>query len=99
MQSSILKNTAAKATWLVIHPLSEEDSVAVAALRSVTAPMKGKFEGTAAVALTRNRHWLAGVLVNNVWARINGSQVNEMTINPFAFYNLPKGVIGDEAHL
>jgi epsilon-lactone hydrolase len=30
-----------------IHSLSEEDSVAVAALRSVVAPMKGKFEGTA----------------------------------------------------
>jgi monoterpene epsilon-lactone hydrolase len=30
-----------------IHPLSKEDSVAAAALRSVVAPMKGKFEGTA----------------------------------------------------
>jgi epsilon-lactone hydrolase len=30
-----------------IHPLSKEDSVAVAALRSVVAPMKGKFEGIA----------------------------------------------------
>ena len=30
-----------------IHPLSKEDSVAVAALRSVVAPMKGKVEGTA----------------------------------------------------
>jgi monoterpene epsilon-lactone hydrolase len=30
-----------------IHPLSQEDSVAAAALRSVVAPMKGKFEGTA----------------------------------------------------
>jgi monoterpene epsilon-lactone hydrolase len=30
-----------------IHPLNEEDSVAVAALRSVEAPMKGRFEGTA----------------------------------------------------
>jgi monoterpene epsilon-lactone hydrolase len=34
-----------------IHPLSEEDSVAVAALRSVVAPMKGQFEGTAARGL------------------------------------------------
>src|SRR5580692_2820546 len=33
--------------WSVIHPLSGEDSVAAAALRSVVAPMKGKFEGTA----------------------------------------------------
>jgi epsilon-lactone hydrolase len=29
---------------LVIHPVREEDSVAVAALRSVVTPMKGKFE-------------------------------------------------------
>jgi acetyl esterase/lipase len=33
--------------WSVIHPLSEEDSVAAAALRSVVAPMKGKLEGSA----------------------------------------------------
>jgi epsilon-lactone hydrolase len=47
MQPNILKDPAAKAAWSVIHPLSEEDSAAVAALRSVVAPMKGKFEGTA----------------------------------------------------
>ena len=47
MQPNILKDPAAKAPWAVIHPLSEEDSVAVAALRSVVAPMKGKVEGTA----------------------------------------------------
>jgi monoterpene epsilon-lactone hydrolase len=47
MQPNILKDPAAKAPWSVIHPLSEEDSFAVAALRSVVAPMKGKFEGTA----------------------------------------------------
>jgi acetyl esterase/lipase len=29
----------------MIHPLSDEDSVAVAALRSIVAPMKGKVEG------------------------------------------------------
>jgi monoterpene epsilon-lactone hydrolase len=47
MQPNILKEPAAKAPWAVIHPLSGEDSVAVAALRSVVAPMKGKVEGTA----------------------------------------------------
>src|ERR1700720_2548840 len=31
----------------IIHPLSEEDSVAAAALRSVVAPLKGRFEGIA----------------------------------------------------
>ena len=47
MQSNFLKSTGAEAHWSVIHPFSQEDSVAVAALRSVVAPMKGKFEGTA----------------------------------------------------
>jgi monoterpene epsilon-lactone hydrolase len=47
MPSNILKNTVAKAPWLVIHPLSQEDSVAVTALRRVVAGMKGKVEGTA----------------------------------------------------
>src|SRR3984893_211645 len=47
MQSNILKNTVVEAPWLVVHPLSQEDSTAVAALRSVVAPMKGKVEGTA----------------------------------------------------
>ena len=47
MQSNFLKNTGAEASWLVIHPLNQEDSGAVAALRSVVAPMKGKIEGTA----------------------------------------------------
>ena len=48
MPSNFLKNTGAEAPWLVIHPLSQEDAVAVAALRSVVAPMKGELEGTAA---------------------------------------------------
>jgi monoterpene epsilon-lactone hydrolase len=47
MQPNILKDPAAKAPWAVIHPLSEEDSVAAAALRLLVAPLKGKFEGTA----------------------------------------------------
>jgi monoterpene epsilon-lactone hydrolase len=47
MQPNILKNPTGKATWSVIHPLSEQESVAVAALRSVVVPMKGKIEGTA----------------------------------------------------
>ena len=47
MQSNILKNTGAGAPWLVIHPVSQEDSVGVAALRSVVAHMKGQIEGTA----------------------------------------------------
>jgi monoterpene epsilon-lactone hydrolase len=47
MRPTILKDSATKTPWSVIHPLSEEDSVAVGALRSVVAPMKGKLEGIA----------------------------------------------------
>jgi len=47
MQSNFTKSTGAEAPWLAIHPVSQEDSTAVAALRSVVAPMKGKVEGTA----------------------------------------------------
>ena len=59
MQSNFPKNTAAEAPWLVIHPLSRGDSIAVAALRSVVAPMKGKVEGTAAAvrSTTSWREW------------------------------------------
>jgi hypothetical protein len=48
MQPNILKSTPTKAHWLVIHPLSQEDSVTVTTLRSIVATMKGKLEGTAA---------------------------------------------------
>jgi epsilon-lactone hydrolase len=34
-------------SWSVIHPLSAEDSAAVATLRPAVAPMKGKLNGTA----------------------------------------------------
>jgi epsilon-lactone hydrolase len=51
MQPNIHKDPAAGARRLLIHPVREEDSVAVAALRSVVAPMKGKFEGIAGRSL------------------------------------------------
>lgn len=47
MQPDIVKNPSEKAAWLAIHPLCQEDAAAVAAMRSVVAPMKGKLEGTA----------------------------------------------------
>src|ERR1700730_15536768 len=47
MRSNFVKNRGPDASWFVIHPLTQEDSIAVAALRSVVAPMKGKVEGTA----------------------------------------------------
>src|SRR5438045_2858788 len=51
MRPNVLKGPSAKAPWLEIHPLSQQDSVGAAALRSVVAPMKGKVEGTAGRAL------------------------------------------------
>ena len=48
MQSQMLDETAAKATWLAVHPLSREDSLAAAGLRASVAAVKGKLGGTAA---------------------------------------------------
>ncbi|MGC2330048.1 MAG: alpha/beta hydrolase [Candidatus Acidiferrales bacterium] len=48
MSVTIRKNDATSDTWTTIHPLSPEDSVAIAALRSMVAGMKGKLEGSAA---------------------------------------------------
>ena len=48
MQAEIRENTAIKESWSVIHPLSREDSAAMATLRSTVAAMKGKLEGVAA---------------------------------------------------
>lgn len=47
MPSDILEDTSAKKLWSVTHPPSKEDAAAVAAMRLVVAPMKGKLEGTA----------------------------------------------------
>jgi hypothetical protein len=47
--------------------------------------------GVDAVALTHKGHWLAGTLVNNVWAGTNHNHVNELTINPFFYYNMKRG--------
>jgi acetyl esterase/lipase len=44
----MLGETAAKARWLTVHPLSQEDSVAATALRASVAAFKGKLAGTAA---------------------------------------------------
>ena len=52
--------------------------------------------GPTAVALEVQGPWLYGVLVNNVWAGSHGSsatgqRINQMTLEPFFFYNLPAG--------
>ena len=41
-------DTAANPSWLAVHPLSQEDSLAATALRASVAAFKGKLAGTAA---------------------------------------------------
>jgi monoterpene epsilon-lactone hydrolase len=48
MHPTSLTNLPSEADWLAIHPLSQEDSIAVTALRSMFASVKGKHQGTAA---------------------------------------------------
>jgi monoterpene epsilon-lactone hydrolase len=50
MTHQMLDDTATKAPWLTVHPVSQGDSVAATALRSMVAPVKGKLAGTAARA-------------------------------------------------
>ena len=50
--------------------------------------------GPTAVLLTIQGQWVLGVLANNIWSFAstgNGSNVNQMTIQPFVNYNFPKG--------
>ena len=47
--------------------------------------------GPAVVGLVIDGPWVAGALLNNVWAGSGKGRVNEMTLNPFANYNLAKG--------
>jgi epsilon-lactone hydrolase len=48
MEAEIRENPTIEKTWSVIHPVSPEDSAAMATLRSAVAAMKGKLEGVAA---------------------------------------------------
>ena len=47
--------------------------------------------GPATVGLFRSGHLLAGTLIGNEFAGVNHVHENQMTINPFAFYNLKRG--------
>ena len=47
MQSDFPNDRTTNSAWLVVHPLSQEDSAAVATMRGLVAPMKGKLEGIA----------------------------------------------------
>src|SRR6478672_4265450 len=48
MQAQMLGDTTAKLSWLTVHPLRQEDSVAAMALRAAVAPVKGRLQGPAA---------------------------------------------------
>lgn len=47
--------------------------------------------GPAGAALTIHGPWVVGALVNNQWAGSGSNRVNQLSFNPFANYNLPKG--------
>lgn len=47
METSTHNEPTRKASWSVMHPLSQEDSEVVGVMRSAVAPIKGKVEGTA----------------------------------------------------
>ena len=52
--------------------------------------------GPTGVALEVQGPWLYGVLADNVWAgshgsSANGQRINQLTLEPFFFYNLPAG--------
>jgi hypothetical protein len=46
--------------------------------------------GPAVAALTIRGPWVVGTLVNNVWAGSGTQSVNQMTLNPFVDFNLPR---------
>lgn len=56
---------------------------------------QGKFGiGPSLVALVQPGHWTFGVLINNIWSVAGSSHrpdVNQMTLQYFINYNLPKG--------
>jgi hypothetical protein len=47
--------------------------------------------GPAAVGLYHQGPWLGGALISNAFAGENHTHVNEMTLNPFLFYNMKRG--------
>lgn len=47
--------------------------------------------GPAVVGLFRQGHWLGGSLLGNEFAGVNNKHINQMTLNPFLFYNMRRG--------
>ena len=47
--------------------------------------------GPAFVGLVHQGHWLGGSLLGNEFAGVNHKHINQMTLNPFLYYNMPHG--------
>jgi len=47
--------------------------------------------GPAGAVLSSHGHWLGGLLFSNQFAGLNHKHVNELTLNPFLFYNMSRG--------
>jgi hypothetical protein len=70
-------------------PTASEDTLSV---NSSLAQIGRKWGGgVATVGLTHHGHWLGGMLLSNQWAGINHNHVNELTMNPFLYYNFQHG--------
>ena len=84
-------DTAANATWLTVHPLSQEDSLGATALRASVAAFKGKLAGTAArgpfddvmerVAAPTDVTFEADIVggVSGMWAKPGGARPHKGT--------------------
>ena len=48
MQTQIPGNSVTSDTWFAIHPITAEDTAAMAAMRAIVQPNKGRLQGTAA---------------------------------------------------
>jgi hypothetical protein len=44
--------------------------------------------GVGTAGLASHGHWLVGMLISNQWAGLNHNHINELTLNPFVYYNL-----------
>jgi hypothetical protein len=70
-------------------PTASDDALSV---NASLVPVGRKWGGgVATVGLTQHGHWLGGLLLSNEWAGLNHNHVNELTMNPFLFYNFQHG--------
>jgi hypothetical protein len=70
-------------------PTASEDTLSVnSSSRRIGRKWGG---GVATVGLIPHGHWLGGLLLSNEWAGLNHNHVNELTMNPFLYYNFQHG--------